>query len=330
MKVLVTGGAGFIGSHLAERHLALGDEVYVIDDLSTGSIANIQHLKVHPQFVYHIDTVNNVHLMAELVDLCDVIYHMAAAVGVRLILDSPVRTIETNIRCTEIVLSLAEVKRKRVLIASSSEVYGKKDQVPFREDDDLVLGATSKARWSYACSKAIDEFLAIAYWKERNVPTVIARLFNTVGPRQTGRYGMVIPNFVAQALTDSNIRVFGDGTQSRCFTHVSDAVDALVAMAAHPDANGQAYNIGSDHEITILELAAKIKEMTGSKSRIVLVPYSTAYEEGFEDMMRRVPDISKMHQLTGYRPKVSLEDSLRSIIEDQEARLRARGALSKV
>ena len=328
MKVLITGGAGFIGSHLAERHLAMGDEVYVIDDLSTGSVANIQHLKVHPQFVYHIDSVNNVHLMAELIDLCDVIYHMAAAVGVRLILDSPVRTIETNIRCTEIVLSLAEVKRKRVLIASSSEVYGKQEQVPFREDDDLVLGATSKARWSYACSKAIDEFLAIAYWKEKNVPTVIARLFNTVGPRQTGRYGMVIPNFVVQALTDADIRVFGDGTQSRCFTHVNDAVDALVAVAAHPDANGQVYNVGSDHEITILELATKIKEMTGSKSRIVLVPYSTAYEEGFEDMMRRVPDVSKLNQLTGYRPKVSLENSLRSIIEDQRARLLARGPLT--
>jgi UDP-glucose 4-epimerase len=308
----------------------MGDEVYVIDDLSTGSVANIQHLKVHPEFLYHIDSVNNVHLMAELVDLCDVIYHMAAAVGVRLILDSPVRTIETNIRGTEIVLSLAEVKRKRVLIASSSEVYGKQEQVPFREDDDLVLGATSKARWSYACSKAIDEFLAIAYWKEKNVPTVIARLFNTVGPRQTGRYGMVIPNFVVQALTDADIRVFGDGTQSRCFTHVNDAVDALVAVAAHPDANGQVFNVGSDHEITILELATKIKEMTGSKSRIVLVPYSTAYEEGFEDMMRRVPDVSKLNRLTGYRARVSLEDSLNSIIEDQRARLRERGTLKAV
>src|ERR1700759_2294301 len=228
LKILITGGAGFIGSHLAERHLALGDEVFIIDDLSTGSIANIQHLKIHPQFSYHIDSVNNTRLMAELVDLSDVIYHMAAAVGVRLILDSPGRTIETNIRCTEIVLSLAVTKRKRVLIASSSEVYGKREQVPFREDDDLVLGATSKARWSYACSKAIDEFLAIAYWKERHVQAVIARLFNTVGPRQTGRYGMVIPNFVTQALSGSDIRVFGDGTQSRCFTHVSDAVGALI------------------------------------------------------------------------------------------------------
>ncbi|MGA2370800.1 MAG: GDP-mannose 4,6-dehydratase [Candidatus Korobacteraceae bacterium] len=328
MKVLITGGAGFIGSHLAERHLALGDEVYIIDDLSTGSVANIQHLKVHPQFVYHIESVTNTHLMAELVDLCDVIYHLAAAVGVRLILDSPVRTIETNIRCTEIVLSLAETKRKRVLITSTSEVYGKQDQVPFREDDDLVLGATSKARWSYACSKAIDEFLAIAYWKERKVPTVIARLFNTVGPRQTGRYGMVIPNFVTEALTGADIRVFGDGTQSRCFTHVSDAVDALVDIAAHPSANGEVYNVGGNDEITILDLARKIRDMTGSKSRIVLVPYSTAYEEGFEDMMRRVPDISKVNRLTGYTPKVSLEQSLASIIDDQRIRLREHGVLT--
>ncbi len=328
MKILITGGAGFIGSHLAERHLALGDEVFIIDDLSTGSIANIQHLKIHPQFSYHIDTVNNTRLMAELVDLSDIIYHLAAAVGVRLILDSPVRTIETNIRCTESVLALAETKRKRVLIASSSEVYGKTDQVPFREDDDLVLGATSKARWSYACSKAIDEFLAIAYWKEHRVPTVIARLFNTVGPRQTGRYGMVIPNFVAQALTGADIRVFGDGTQSRCFTYVSDALDALIGIAAHPKANGEVYNVGSTHEITIMELAERIKEMTNSKSRIVTVPYDTAYEDGFEDMKRRLPDIGKLNRLIGYEPKVSLDNALRSIIDDQLARLRTSGMLT--
>jgi UDP-glucose 4-epimerase len=328
LKILITGGAGFIGSHLAERHLAMGDEVYIIDDLSTGSITNIQHLKIHPQFSYHIDNVSNIRLMAELVDLSDIIYHLAAAVGVRLILDSPVRTIETNIRCTEAVLSLAETKRKRVLIASSSEVYGKKEQVPFREDDDLVLGATSKARWSYACSKAIDEFLAIAYWKEHRVPTVIARMFNTVGPRQTGRYGMVIPNFVTQALSGADIRVFGDGTQSRCFTHVSDAVDALMGIAAHPGANGEVYNVGGNHEITIMELAERIKEMTHSKSQIVLVPYNTAYEEGFEDMRRRVPDINKLNRLTGYTPKISLEESLQSIIDDARAQLRRTGVLT--
>ena len=257
MKILITGGAGFIGSHLAERHLNLGDEVYVIDDLSTGSIANIQHLKVHPQFTYHIDSVTNTRLMAELIDLSDIVYHLAAAVGVRLIMDSPVRTIETNVRGTEIVLELAETKRKRVLITSSSEVYGKTEQVPFREDDDMVWGPTNKSRWSYACSKAIDEFLAIAYWKERKVPTVIARLFNTVGPRQTGRYGMVIPNFVAQALTGDDITVFGDGSQSRCFTHVNDAVTRMVGIAAHPQANGEVYNVGGNHEITILELASE-------------------------------------------------------------------------
>src|ERR1019366_135298 len=261
MKVLITGGAGFIGSHLAERHLNLGDEVCIVDDLSTGSIANIQHLKIHPEFSYHIDTVTNTQLMAELVDLCDVVYHLAAAVGVRLIVDSPVRTIETNIRGTEIVLSLAESKRKRVLITSTSEVYGKGDRVPFHEDDDLVMGPTSKGRWSYACSKAIDEFLAIAYWKEKKVPTVIARLFNTVGPRQIGRYGMVVPNLVVQALTGRDITVFGDGAQSRCFTHVNDTVDALVGIMAHPDANGEVYNVGSDHEITILDLATRIKRM---------------------------------------------------------------------
>ncbi len=325
MKILITGGAGFIGSHLAERHLELGDEVYVIDDLSTGSIANIHHLKIHPQFSYHIDSVTNTRLMTELVDLCDVIYHLAAAVGVRLIMDSPVRTIETNIRCTEIVLELAETKRKRVLITSTSEVYGKREQVPFREDDDMVWGPTNKSRWSYACSKAIDEFLAIAYWKEKKVPTVIARLFNTVGPRQTGRYGMVIPNFVAQALTGADITVFGDGSQRRCFTHVDDAVKALVGIAAHPEANGEVYNVGGTHEITILELAERIKLMTGSKSPIVFIPYSTAYEAGFEDMVRRVPDITKINRLIGYQPTVSLEAGLESIIEDQRTRLRRSG-----
>ena len=330
MQVLITGGAGFIGSHLAERHLNLGDAVCIVDDLSTGSIANIQHLKIHPEFTYHIDTVTNTHLMAELVDLCDVVYHLAAAVGVRLIVDSPVRTIETNIRGTEIVLGLAETKRKRVLITSTSEVYGKGDRVPFHEDDDLVMGPTDKARWSYACSKAIDEFLAIAYWKEKKVPTVIARLFNTVGPRQTGRYGMVVPNLVVQALTGRDITVFGDGAQSRCFTHVHDTVDALVGIAGHPDANGEVYNVGSDHEITIIELATRIKRMTGSDSKIVFVSYGRAYEEGFEDVRRRVPDISKLTRLIGYRPRLSLDETLESIIADQRARLREHGVAAAV
>ncbi|HMV47355.1 MAG TPA: GDP-mannose 4,6-dehydratase, partial [Blastocatellia bacterium] len=302
MKVLITGGAGFIGSHLSERHLQRGDEVYIIDDLSTGSIENIEHIKDLPSFHYHLDTVTNHRLVAELVDLCDVVYHLAAAVGVKLIVESPVRTIETNIRGTEVVLEHAAKKRKRILIASTSEVYGKREQIPFRESDDLVMGATNKGRWSYACSKAIDEFLAIAYWKEKQVPTVIARLFNTVGPRQTGRYGMVIPNFVRQALRGEPITVFGDGSQSRCFTHVQDVTGALMKLIAHPEAVGEVYNIGSTSEITMLQLATRIKELTGSPSSIEFVPYEKAYEEGFEDMLRRVPNIGKIQQLVGYQP----------------------------
>ncbi|MFY9555310.1 MAG: GDP-mannose 4,6-dehydratase [Blastocatellia bacterium] len=315
MKVLITGGAGFIGSHLAERLLARGDEVHLLDDLSTGSIENILLIKNHPNLTYHVDTIRNYRLTAELVDTCDIVYHLAAAVGVRLIVESPVSTIETNIRGTDIVLSLAAKKRKRVVITSTSEVYGKRNKVPFNEDDDLVMGPTNKGRWSYACSKAIDEFLAIAYWKEKRVPTVIVRLFNTVGPRQTGRYGMVIPNFVQQALTGQDITVYGDGTQTRCFTHVSDVLDALIAIAEHPQAVGEVYNIGSDHEISMLELAERIKHLTESASNIVFVPYDQAYEAGFEDMMRRVPDISKIRALIGYNPKVDLDALLTSIIE---------------
>jgi UDP-glucose 4-epimerase len=321
MKVLITGGAGFIGSHLAEKHLQRSDEVYCLDDLSTGAIENIRHLKPDPNFNYFIDTITNYRLVAELVDLCDVIYHLAAAVGVRLIVESPVRTIETNIRGTEIVLGLAAKKQKRILITSTSEVYGKLDRVPFREDDDIVMGPTSKGRWSYACSKAIDEFLAIAYWKEKRVPTVIARLFNTVGPRQTGRYGMVIPNFVRQALAGEDITVYGDGSQSRSFTHVSDAVGALMGLIEHPSAVGEVYNVGSAGEVTILEVAERIKWLIGSDSRIVFVPYQEAYEEGFEDMMRRVPDISKINKLLGYTPNISLDEVLISIIEYHRARM---------
>jgi UDP-glucose 4-epimerase len=326
LKILVTGGAGFIGSHLCERLLERGDEVHIVDDLSTGSVANFQHLKSNPRFHYYIDTITNHALMAELVDLCDTVFHLAAAVGVRLIVDSPVRTMETNIRGTEIVLELAEKKRKRVLITSTSEVYGKREQIPFREDDDLIMGPTNKGRWSYACSKAIDEFLAIAYWKEKKVPTVIVRLFNTVGPRQTGRYGMVIPSLVSQALSGEEITVFGDGRQSRCFTHVSDAVGAILKIAEHPEANGEVYNIGSQQEITILDLAKRIRELTGSESKIVFIPYAQAYEEGFEDMMRRVPDLTKAHRLIGYAPKVSLDETLRSVIEDVRSRLDPRRA----
>ena len=315
MRVLITGGAGFIGSHLAEAHLERGDDVYIIDDLSTGSMTNIEHIKRHPKFHYHLESVVNHQLTAELVDLSDQIYHLAAAVGVKLIVESPVRTIETNIRGTEIVLHHAAKKRKRILITSTSEVYGKTIKVPFAEDDDLVMGSTDKGRWSYACSKAIDEFLAIAYWKEKKVPTVIVRLFNTVGPRQTGQYGMVIPNFVDQALTGSPITVYGDGTQSRCFTHVSDVVGALMKLIEHPQAVGQVYNIGSTTEITIEQLAERIKSLTGSNSEIVRIPYEEAYEGGFEDMQRRVPDIGKINRLIGYQPAHSLDQILNSVID---------------
>ncbi len=330
MKILITGGAGFIGSHLAEKCLEHGDEVYIIDDLSTGAMENIWSLKSNPRFHYYIDTIRNRQLMAELVDLCDVVYHLAAAVGVRLIVESPVNTIETNIAGTEIVLELAAKKGKRVLITSTSEVYGKRVNIPFREDEDLIMGPTHMGRWSYACSKAIDEFLAIAYWKEKKVPAVIVRLFNTVGPRQTGRYGMVIPNFVRQALSDGEITVYGDGSQSRCFTHVSNVVDALIKLANTREAVGEVYNIGSQQEVTILQLAERIKELTGSKSPIVFVPYQEAYEEGFEDMMRRVPDLTKIHHLIGYKPTYTLDGILETVIAEQRAKLGAATAQAGV
>jgi UDP-glucose 4-epimerase len=319
LRILITGGAGFIGSHLADAYLNRGDEVFVIDDLSTGTIENIQHLKENKRFHYTIESVHNQPVTAELVDQCDVIFHLAAAVGVKLIVESPVRTIETNVRGTEVVLALANKKKKRVLVASTSEVYGLSSDVPFREDGNLVMGATTKGRWSYACSKAIDEFLALAYWREKKLPTTIVRLFNTVGPRQTGRYGMVIPTFVKQALASRPITVFGDGKQTRCFGYVGDIVAALVKLMDHPDTVGQVFNLGSDEEISILSLAKRIKELTGSESEIVFVPYDEAYEEGFEDMPRRVPDTSKARELIGFRPEMDLDGILRSVIEYQAA-----------
>jgi UDP-glucose 4-epimerase len=329
MNILITGGAGFIGSHLAEQLLRKNHQVTIIDDLSTGSIHNIQHLKGADQFQYFLDSLTNQQLMAELVDAADIIYHLAAAVGVRLIVENPTRTIETNIRGTEIVLGLAAKKKKRVLITSTSEVYGKRNSVPFRENDDLVLGPPHKGRWSYACSKAIDEFLAIAYWKEKRVPTVIARLFNIVGPRQTGRYGMVIPSLIKQALAGQDLTVYGDGSQTRCFTHISDATGALMALAEHPDANGEVYNVGSVEEISVLKLAGKIKELTASSSKIVFVPYSQAYEEGFEDMMRRVPDLTKIHQLIEYSPRVPLDEILADTIRYHAQQTGSLSALEK-
>ncbi len=315
MRVLITGGAGFVGSHLAETLLDRGDEVFIIDNLSTGSIDNVVHLKTNPRFHYTIDSVSNEPVLAELIDRADIVVHLAAAVGVKLIVEQPVHTIETNVHGTEVVLKHANKKKKLVLIASTSEVYGKSAEVPFREDADLVLGPTVKHRWAYACSKMIDEFLALAYWKERKLPVVVVRLFNTVGPRQTGQYGMVIPNFVRQALAGHPITVFGDGTQSRSFTYVGDVVRAMVALIDEPRAVGQVFNIGNGNEITIRELADKVKKMTGSSSEIVMVPYDQAYEAGFEDMPRRVPDIGRIQALVGYRPTVDLDETLTRVIE---------------
>ncbi len=326
MRVLITGGAGFIGSHLADAYLQRGDEVFVIDDLSTGRIENIRHLKDNPRFHYTIDSVLNHPVTAELVDQCDVVFHLAAAVGVKLIVESPVRTIETNVRGTEVVLSIANKKKKKVLVASTSEVYGLSTDVPFREDGNLVMGATTKGRWSYACSKAIDEFLALAYWRERKLPTIVVRLFNTVGPRQTGQYGMVIPTFMKQALAGRPITVYGDGKQTRCFGYVGDVVGALIKLMDHDEAVGQVFNIGSNEEITILDLAQRIKKLTRSDSEIVFVPYDEAYEEGFEDMPRRVPDIAKVHELVGFRPEMTLDGILQSVMEYQSGRASASGS----
>jgi UDP-glucose 4-epimerase len=315
MRVLITGGAGFVGSHLAEALLERGDEVFALDNLSTGSIENIAHLKPHPKFHYTIDSVTNEPVLAELVDQSDVVIHLAAAVGVKLIVEAPVHTIETNVHGTEVVLKHAAKKRKLVLIASTSEVYGKSVNVPFREDADLVLGPSDKHRWAYACSKLIDEFLALAYWKERKLPVIIVRLFNTVGPRQTGQYGMVIPTFVRQAIDGKPITVFGDGAQSRSFTYVGDVVRAVVALIDEPRAIGQVFNIGNGHEITINDLAERIRTLAGSGSDIVRIPYDQAYEAGFEDMPRRVPDISKVRALVGYAPSVELDEILTRVIE---------------
>ena len=315
MKALITGGAGFVGSHLSERLLEQGHEVAVLDNLSTGSIDNITHLKGVAGFSYVVDSVTNEPLLAEMIDRCDVVFHLAAAVGVKLIVEQPVHTIETNVHGTEVVLKHANKKKKLVFIASTSEVYGKSTNVPFREGADLTLGPSSKHRWAYACSKLIDEFLALAYWKERKLPVVIVRLFNTVGPRQTGQYGMVLPTFVRQALAGHPITVFGDGTQSRSFTYVGDVVGALIKLAGEPRAVGEVFNIGNMGEVTIGDLAQKVKELTGSASPIQYIPYDQAYEEGFEDMPRRVPDISKLRELIGYEPTLGLDEIIRTVVE---------------
>ncbi len=320
MRALVTGGAGFIGSHLAEELLNRGQEVWVFDDLSTGSPENIAGLRGLRGFHFVEGTITDFSLLADLVDRVDVIYHLAAAVGVRLIIDRPVETIETNIRGTENLLQSARSGRKKVIVASTSEVYGKNEKAPFSEEHDLVFGPTIKSRWSYGCSKAIDEFLALAYWRQWKLPVVIARFFNTVGPRQTGRYGMVIPTFVAQALAGEPITVFGDRNQSRCFTYVSDAVRAMATLSECPKAVGEVFNIGSTEEITIDELALRVKQFTGSPSKIVHVPYDEAYEDGFEDMQRRVPDISKLQRAIGYAPSVTIDQMLTAVIDFHRAR----------
>jgi UDP-glucose 4-epimerase len=320
MHWLVTGGAGFIGSHLSERLIAGGHRVTVIDDLSTGSASNLTAIRDHKSFRFHADTVMNLPLLRELVDEADIVVHLAAAVGVRLIVESPVRTIETNIGATEVLLEAVAMKKKRVLVASTSEVYGKSTRFPFHEDDDLVLGASTMGRWSYAASKLIDEFLTLAYHKEKKVPATVVRLFNTVGPRQTGRYGMVIPSFVRQALEGKPITVYGDGSQQRCFGHVFDVIGALEKLCLTDAAVGRVFNVGATDEITILGLAEKVKAMTGSGSAIELVPYDKAYEAGFEDMMRRIPDIRRVKECVGYQPTRNLDQILKDVIAFERER----------
>ncbi|TET31821.1 MAG: NAD-dependent epimerase/dehydratase family protein [Planctomycetota bacterium] len=314
MKHLITGGAGFIGSHLAEALLDKGETVFVIDDLSTGSIVNIDHLRDRDNFHYAIDTILNEQLLSEYVDRADVVHHLAAAVGVRLIVEDPVRTIETNIAGTDLVLRAAAKKKRRTLIASTSEVYGKSSDLPFVEDGDMVLGATTRARWSYAASKAIDEFLALAYHAQFGLPVTVLRFFNTVGPRQTGRYGMVIPRFVGQALGGEPITVYGDGKQSRCFCDVSDVIRAVMELVDRPESHGQVYNIGSTEEITIVELAEKVRKLFGPDSEIEFVSFEEAYGPNFEDLKRRVPDTNKLHELIGWEPKVKIDEILNSVV----------------
>ncbi|MBI5687435.1 MAG: GDP-mannose 4,6-dehydratase [Verrucomicrobia bacterium] len=321
MKALITGGAGFIGAHLAEALIARGDKVAVLDNLSTGSMQNIRSLKKQRGFEYVIDDVLNQRVLAEMVDDADVVYHLAAAVGVKLVVESPVRTIEMNLEGTQVVLEAAAKKRKKVLLTSTSEVYGKSAKIPFGEDDDLLIGPSNKGRWSYACSKLMDEFLAIAFWKERKLPVVVVRLFNTVGPRQTGRYGMVIPNFVRQALTNKPITIYGNGKQQRAFGYVGDVVGALMALMDSESTHGEVFNVGNEIEISIKDLARLVKKMTGSRSELVYVPYDQAYEAGFEDMQRRVPDLTKIKKCIGYQPRTQLAEILQRVIEYERAQL---------
>lgn len=326
MRILITGGAGFIGSHLSEKLLSLGHHLTCIDDLSTGSLENLSVIRQHPKFLLYADTVFNRDLISDLIDDADVIVHLAAAVGVKRIVDFPVQTIETNVEGTEIVLDAAARRSKRVFLASTSEVYGKSTKIPFAETDDLVLGSTYNSRWAYACSKAIDEFLALAYFRERDLPVTIMRFFNTVGPRQTGRYGMVLPTFVRQALLNEPLTVYGTGTQTRCFGHVADIVDGLLLLLKCDRACGEIFNLGNTEEVSIEDLAHKVIAACDSSSEIVHVPYSEAYGPGFEDMLRRVPDISKAQKWLGYNPRHGLDDIIRSVVEYERTVLAAREA----
>ncbi|MFN2602129.1 MAG: GDP-mannose 4,6-dehydratase [Gemmatimonadaceae bacterium] len=325
MRALITGGAGFIGSHLADRLIARGDDVLVLDDLSSGSLENIAHLRAESKFEFVEGSAADPSILPSMVARSDVIIHLAAAVGVRLILEKPVHTIENNLFGTAVVLAVASDAHRdghacKVLIASTSEVYGKGNRPPFREDDDLTLGPTANSRWAYACSKAMDEWLGLAYWRECHLPVVIARFFNTVGPRQTGRYGMVLPNFVDQALAGEPITVFGTGRQTRCFCHVGDTVEGIVQLIDTPDTEGEVFNIGSDREITMTELAKMVKRSIDSDSPIELIPYDEAYAHGFEDMERRVPDASKIERWTGFKPKKTLDEIISDVVADRRAR----------
>jgi UDP-glucose 4-epimerase len=315
VRILITGGAGFIGSYLSEAYVERGEEVWVIDDLSTGSLENVAPLMHHPRFHFVNDTILNREVLLELTGTCDVIVHLAAAVGVRLIIEEPLKSIHTNVAGTELVLEMANKFRKKIFIASTSEVYGRNSKVPLNEDDQRIYGSTVLARWSYAATKAMDEFLALAYYRTKQLPVIIARLFNTVGPRQTGRYGMVIPRFVGQALRNDPITVYGDGSQTRTFTYVGDVAQGIVSLIDEPRAVGDIFNIGGEEEITIKDLASKVKAVTGSSSRIEYIPYSEAYQEGFEDMERRVPDISKIQTLVGYRNTRDTDAILAKVVD---------------
>ncbi len=321
MNVFITGGAGFIGSHLAKRLVERGDRVVVLDDLSTGAIENLADLRKSGRLDFHMGCTTDSALVTTLMDECDVTFHLAAAVGVRLIVEQPVHTIQTNVHGTQVVLEAATKKRRPVIVASTSEVYGKGTEFPFQETADITLGATTNSRWAYACSKALDEWLALAYWKERQVPTVVCRFFNTVGPGQSGRYGMVIPNFARQALNGETLTVYGTGEQTRCFGHVKDTVEALLRLIENPDAIGEVFNIGSTEEVSIFELACRIRDAAGTDSEISFVPYNEAYAEGFEDMFRRVPCVEKLNKYIGFTPQTSLEEIIQDVLANQRSRI---------